>query len=51
MRRTVAVIGGGYGGATVAKALDEDTDVVLVEPKEGCDRDTRQRGNGMISKP
>lgn len=33
-RPTVAVIGGGYGGATVAKALDEVADVVLVEPKE-----------------
>lgn len=34
MSRTVAVIGGGYGGAAVAKALDDDTDVVLVEPKD-----------------
>lgn len=34
MRRTVAVIGGGYGGAAVAKALDEEADVVLVEPKD-----------------
>jgi NADH dehydrogenase FAD-containing subunit len=34
MRATVAVIGGGYGGIAVAKALDEVTDVVLVEPKE-----------------
>lgn len=34
MSRTVVVIGGGYGGATVAKALDEDADVVLVEPKD-----------------
>src|SRR5437879_13167804 len=34
MSRTVAVIGGGYGGATVAKALDEDTDVVLIDPKD-----------------
>lgn len=30
----VVVVGGGYGGATVAKALDADTDVVLVEPKD-----------------
>lgn len=30
----VAVIGGGYGGSAVAKALDEDTDVVLIEPKD-----------------
>ncbi|MCE6998996.1 FAD-dependent oxidoreductase [Saccharothrix sp. S26] len=30
----VVVVGGGYGGSAVAKALDEHTDVVLVEPKE-----------------
>ncbi|MFJ6459991.1 NAD(P)/FAD-dependent oxidoreductase [Streptomyces sp. NPDC091387] len=34
MNRTVAVIGGGYGGAAVAKALDEETDVVLIDPKD-----------------
>jgi NADH dehydrogenase FAD-containing subunit len=34
MGRTVAVIGGGYGGAAVAKALDTDTDVVLIAPKD-----------------
>ena len=34
MSRTVAVIGGGYGGAAAAKALDQDTDVVLIEPKD-----------------
>lgn len=33
-RPTVVVVGGGYGGAAVAKALDETTDVVLVEPKD-----------------
>ncbi len=31
---TVVVVGGGYGGVTVAKALDETSDVVLVEPKD-----------------
>jgi NADH dehydrogenase FAD-containing subunit len=31
---TVAVIGGGYGGVNVAKALDADTAVVLVDPKD-----------------
>jgi NADH dehydrogenase FAD-containing subunit len=30
----VVVIGGGYGGISVAKALDEVADVVLVEPKD-----------------
>src|SRR5438067_12119224 len=30
----VVVVGGGYGGVNVAKALDADTDVVLVEPKD-----------------
>jgi NADH dehydrogenase FAD-containing subunit len=34
MGRTVAVIGRGYGGAAVAKALDQETDVVLIEPKD-----------------
>src|SRR6267143_3909887 len=33
-RPTVVVIGGGYGGVNVAKALDPDVDVVLVEPKD-----------------
>ena len=31
---TVVVVGGGYGGIAVAKALDATHDVVLVEPKE-----------------
>src|ERR1700722_5145171 len=31
---TVVVVGGGYGGIAVAKALDETSDVVLVEPKD-----------------
>src|SRR6202140_2912335 len=31
---TVVVVGGGYGGIAVAKALDERHDVVLVEPKD-----------------
>jgi NADH dehydrogenase FAD-containing subunit len=31
---TVVVIGGGYGGVGVAKALDGDVEVVLVEPKD-----------------
>ncbi|MEW9552371.1 NAD(P)/FAD-dependent oxidoreductase [Nonomuraea sp. NPDC050783] len=34
MSRTVAIIGGGYGGAAAAKALDRDADVVLIEPKD-----------------
>jgi apoptosis-inducing factor 2 len=31
---TVLVIGGGYGGVVVAKALDEAAQVILVEPKD-----------------
>lgn len=31
---TVAVVGGGYGGAAVVKALDDHADVVLIEPKD-----------------
>src|ERR1019366_2211916 len=34
VKPTVVVIGGGYGGISAAKALDEVADVVLVEPKE-----------------
>lgn len=30
----VVVVGGGYGGAAVARELDRDVDVVLVEPKD-----------------
>jgi NADH dehydrogenase FAD-containing subunit len=33
-RPTVVVVGGGYGGIRVAKALDETTNVVLVEPRD-----------------
>ena len=33
-RPTVVVVGGGYGGVTVAKALDETAAVVLVEPRD-----------------
>ncbi|MEU4537941.1 FAD-dependent oxidoreductase [Streptosporangium sp. NPDC023825] len=31
---TVVVVGGGYGGVRVAKALDDVADVVLVDPKD-----------------
>jgi NADH dehydrogenase FAD-containing subunit len=31
---SVVVVGGGYGGIAVAKALDEVADVVLVDPKD-----------------
>jgi apoptosis-inducing factor 2 len=34
MSATVIVVGGGYGGAPVAKELDEVADVVLVEPRD-----------------
>jgi apoptosis-inducing factor 2 len=33
-RPTVVVVGGGYGGIAAAKALDETSDVVLVEPRD-----------------
>src|SRR5471030_2752281 len=33
-RPSVVVIGGGYGGINVAKALDEVADVTLVDPKD-----------------
>jgi apoptosis-inducing factor 2 len=31
---TVVIVGGGYGGVTAAKGLDETMNVVLVEPKD-----------------
>lgn len=34
MVRTVAVVGGGYGGAAVAKALESEADVVLIDPRD-----------------
>ena len=34
MTARVVVVGGGYGGASVAKRLDDVADVVLVEPKD-----------------
>jgi NADH dehydrogenase FAD-containing subunit len=34
MNRTVVVVGGGYGGTLVAKALDAEADVVLIDPRE-----------------
>ncbi|MEV6106869.1 FAD-dependent oxidoreductase [Streptomyces sp. NPDC051940] len=36
MTRTVVVVGGGYGGAAVAKALDAEAeaDVVLIDPRD-----------------
>lgn len=34
MKQRVVVVGGGYGGASVAKELDTVADVVLVEPKD-----------------
>ncbi|MGF7236702.1 MAG: NAD(P)/FAD-dependent oxidoreductase [Frankia sp.] len=35
MSRTVVVIGGGYGGSAVAKALDSEANVVLIDPRDG----------------
>jgi NADH dehydrogenase FAD-containing subunit len=34
MAKTVAVVGGGYGGTLVAEALDEAADVILIDPRE-----------------
>src|ERR1700744_1971668 len=31
---TVVVVGGGYGGISVSRALDDTSNVVLVEPKD-----------------
>jgi NADH dehydrogenase FAD-containing subunit len=33
-RSTVVVVGGGYGGVAVAKALDVSSDITLIEPKD-----------------
>ena len=32
--RKVAIVGGGYGGSLVAKELDAEADVVLIDPRE-----------------
>jgi apoptosis-inducing factor 2 len=34
MNGTVVVIGGGYGGAAVAKALDSEMDVIVIDPRD-----------------
>ncbi|WP_188190355.1 NAD(P)/FAD-dependent oxidoreductase [Nonomuraea sp. SYSU D8015] len=34
MSSTVAIIGGGYGGSALAKALDADAHVILIDPRE-----------------
>ncbi|WP_182898098.1 NAD(P)/FAD-dependent oxidoreductase [Microbispora sp. H10830] len=34
MSRTVVVVGGGYGGSALAKALDAEADVVLIDPRD-----------------
>lgn len=34
MSRTVVIVGGGYGGSVVAKALDSEADVVLIDPRD-----------------
>lgn len=34
MAARVVVVGGGYGGIAVAQALDDDAEVVLIEPRE-----------------
>ena len=34
MAVSVVIIGGGYGGISLAKSLDDVVDVVLVDPKD-----------------
>jgi NADH dehydrogenase FAD-containing subunit len=34
MGRTVVVVGGGYGGSAVAKALESEADVILIDPRD-----------------
>jgi apoptosis-inducing factor 2 len=34
MGRTVVIVGGGYGGTLVARELDAEADVILVEPRD-----------------
>jgi len=34
MKKTVAVVGGGYGGTLVAEALDKTADVILIDPRD-----------------
>ena len=34
MPPTVVIVGGGYGGVAAARALDDETDVILVEPRD-----------------
>jgi apoptosis-inducing factor 2 len=34
MAKTVAVVGGGYGGTLVAEALDKVADVILIDPRD-----------------
>ncbi|MEV4129927.1 FAD-dependent oxidoreductase [Nocardia sp. NPDC049707] len=35
MSNTVVVVGGGYGGAAVAKALEAEAEVILIDPRDG----------------
>lgn len=35
MKRKVVIVGGGYGGALIAKKLDAEADVTLIDPREG----------------
>jgi len=51
MTATVAVVGGGYGGIAVAKALDEIADVRLIEPREtfvGPETTARLKGADLM---
>ena len=58
MSRTVVVVGGGYGGAAVAKALESKADVVLIDPRDAfvnapghCGRWPSPTGRATCSSP
>ncbi|MFE1321145.1 FAD-dependent oxidoreductase [Kitasatospora phosalacinea] len=50
MGTTVAIIGGGYGGAALAKALDPDFEVVLIDPKDSFEHAVAAL-RGLVSAP
>lgn len=45
MERTVVIIGGGYGGTLVAKELDADANVILIDPRKASSTRPRRCGH------